>query len=231
MRLLEAIREARRAFILLKGGQDWGLGVEEAYSIQETLFPGPLIGFKLGLVSVEKQRQMGIYEPIFGRVYPRMLLKEVASSHFLQPRVEPEVALVLKEDILSGSSPGMAYRAIGYFFLGLDILDSVWEDYRFTLVEVVADNASGGGFILGLKPYGHLPRGSLRLYLNGERIAEGSVEALGDPGERLSWLAEKVGGLKAGQVVFLGSPAQAVPLSEGVLELWSEGEVLLTRVT
>ncbi len=61
-------------------------------------------------------------------------------------------------------------------------------------------------------------------------VAEGPVEALGDPGERLLWLAERVGGLRAGQVVFLGSPAQAVPLARGVLEVWGEGDVLLARV-
>lgn len=94
----------------------------------------------------------------------------------------------------------------------------------------MADNASGGGFLLLPRRFSWLPQGSLRLYLNGERVAEGPVEALGDPGERLAWLAGRVGGLRAGQVVFLGSPAPAVPLMGGVLELWGEGGVLLARV-
>lgn len=230
MTLLDAIRQARRESRPLEGGREWGVTLEEAYRIQETLFPGPLKGFKLGLVSEAKQRQMGAFEPIFGRVHPGMFLEEVILSRFLQPRVEPEVAVVLKEDLPSGGSPGKAYRAIGRFFLAVDVLDSVWAGYRFTLPEVVADNASGGGFILGLKAYGRLPRGDLRLYLNGEKVTEGPVEALGDPGERLSWLAERVGGLKAGQVVFLGSPAPAVPLEKGVLELFGEGSVLLTWI-
>jgi len=207
------------------------VGLEEAYRIQEALFPGPLKGYKLGLVSPAKQQQMGIAEPILGRVHPEMLLESVHLARFLQPRAEPEVAVVLKADLSPGAGVGQAHAAMGGFFLAVDILDSVWEGYRFTLAEVVADNTSGGGFLLGLRRLAHLPRGSLRLYLNGEKVAEGPLEALGDPGARLAWLAERVGGLRAGQVVFLGSPAPAVPLRPGVLELWGEGVLLLARVT
>lgn len=230
MSLQEVVRKAREERRTVSGLRDWGVELEAAYRTQTALFPGPLKGFKLGLVSEAKQRQMGIAEPIFGRVHPGMLQERISLSRFLQPRAEPEVALVLKDPLPPGASPGQAHRAIGGFFLAVDILDSVWEGYRFTLPEVVADNTSGGAFLLGLRRYGRLPRGVLRFYLNGEKVAEGSVEALGDPGGRLSWLAERVGGLKAGQVVFLGSPAAAVPLTRGVLELWGEGGVLLARV-
>ena len=230
MTILEAVEKARAERRTLSGGRDWGVGLEEAYRIQEALFPGPLKGYKLGLVSEAKQRQMGIAEPIFGRLHPGMLLERVVLEAFVQPRLEPEVAVVLKEDLPPGASVGEAYRAVGGYFLAVDVLDSVWEGYRFTLPEVVADNTSGGGFLLGRRRFSRLPQGSLRAYLNGEKVAEGPVEALGDPGRRLLWLAERVGGLRAGQVVFLGSPAQAVPLARGVLEVWGGGDVLLARV-
>lgn len=135
------------------------MGLEEAYRIQEALFPGPLKGFKLGLVSEAKQRQMGIAEPIFGRVHPGMLVERVDLARFLQPRVEPEVALILRKDLPPGASLDRAHQAIGGFFLAMDILDSVWEGYRFSLPEVVVDNTSGGAFLLGLRRYGCLPRG------------------------------------------------------------------------
>lgn len=206
------------------------MGLEEAYRIQEALFPGPLKGYKLGLVSEAKQRQMGIAEPIFGRVHPGMLLERVVLEAFVQPRLQARGG--------RGPEGGPAPRGLrggglsggGGYFLAVDVLDSVWEGYRFTLPEVVADNTSGGGFLLGRRRFSRLPQGSLRAYLNGEKVAEGPVEALGDPGRRLLWLAERVGGLRAGQVVFLGSPAQAVPLARGVLEVWGGGDVLLARV-
>ncbi len=230
MTLLEAVRGARKERRTLQGQRDWGVTLEEAYRIQEALLPGPPKGYKLGLVSEAKQRQMGIAEPIFGRVHPGMLLERVVLEAFLQPRLEPEVALFLQEDLPPGASVGKAHRAVGGYFLAVDVLDSVWEGYRFTLPEVVADNTSGGGFLLGRKRFSRFPQGNLRLYLNGAKVTEGPVEALGDPGERLLWLAERVGGLRAGQVVFLGSPAAAVPPVRGVLEVWGEGDVLLTRV-
>ncbi|MDR5689427.1 MAG: 4-oxalocrotonate decarboxylase, partial [Armatimonadota bacterium] len=54
-------------------------------------------------------------------------------------------------------------------------------------------------------------------------------EALGDLGTRVAWLADRVGGLRAGQVVFLGSPAPAVPAEPGTVEVWSGAGVLLLR--
>jgi hypothetical protein len=44
----------------------------------------------------------------------------------------------------------------------------------------------------------------------------------------LSWLSEKVGGLRAGQVIFLGSPAAALPARSGTLELHGPQESVLT---
>ena len=59
--------------------------------------------------------------------------------------------------------------------------------------------------------------------LDGEVVAQGPIEALGDPGERLRWLAELVGGLHAGDVVFLGSPAAAVDAVPGRIEVHGPG--------
>jgi len=115
--------------------------------------------------------------------------------------------------------------------LGVDFLDSIWEGYRFNIAEVVADNASGGGFLLGKQRLSEPLTGALRLYLNGELLTEGMVEDMGDMGERLSWLSENVGGLQARYVIFLGSPAAAFPARPGSLELYGpQGSVLSARV-
>jgi 2-keto-4-pentenoate hydratase len=99
------------------------------------------------------------------------------------------------------------------------MLDSAWQNYRFTAEEVVADNSSGGGFVLGKRLHSDKPEGKLGLYLNSRLATEGSIESLGEPTERLRWLASEVGRLEAGQVVFLGLPAAAVPAEPGVLEI------------
>src|SRR5205085_5448401 len=167
-------------------------------------------GYKFGLISPAKQAQMGISAPIYGRVYSDMLLESpVHLSQFIQPRVEPELAVVLRDDIPAQASSETTRSAVAGVFLGVDFLDSIWEGYRFSIAEVVADNASGGGFLLGKQRLSEPLTGRLSLHLNGELLTEGPVEALLDIGERLSWLAKKVGGLKAGYVIFLCSPAAA----------------------
>jgi 2-keto-4-pentenoate hydratase len=198
-----------------------GVTLESAYRIQAALGEKRnLKGYKFGLISPAKQAQMKTSSPIYGRVYADMLLESpVHLRRFIQPRIEPELAVVLGEHLPAHTTPELAWLAIGSIVLGIDFLDSVWEGYRFSIAEVVADNASGGGFLLGKEPL-HAPvQGTLRLHLNGELLTEGPVEALGDIGERLSWLSEQVVGLQEGDVIFLGSPAAAVPARPGMLEL------------
>ncbi len=206
-----------------------GVELEGAYRIQAALGEKrELRGYKFGLISPAKQAQMKISSPIYGRVYAEMLLKSpVHLSQFIQPRMEPELAVVLRNDLSAQALPEAARLAVAGVFLGVDFLDSIWEGYRFNIAEVVADNASGSGFLLGERRLSEPFTGALRLYLNGELLTEGPLESLGDIGERLSWLSEKVGGLRAEYVIFLGSPAAALPAKPGRLELRGpQGSVL-----
>jgi 2-keto-4-pentenoate hydratase len=218
--LLERVRKARveRRAVQKDGAE---VEVEDAYEVQAALGEErELKGYKLGLISPAKQSQMGLDSPIYGRVYPEMLLESpVSLGEFIQPRFEPELAAVLRDDVPPGTSSGAASLAVGGVFLAIDFLDSIWEGYDFSIADVIADNASGGGFLLGERLLDVPLEGELRLYLDGELVAQGSLEVLGDPGERLAWLASEVGGLKAGQVVFLGSPAAALEARPGTLEL------------
>ncbi len=231
--LLTRVREARTSRKTTTSQTEAvGVDLEGAYRIQSALGEHrELKGYKFGLISPAKQAQMGISAPIYGRVYAEMLLESpVHLSRFIQPRIEPELAIVVRDDLPAQAPPGAARLAVGGVFLGVDFLDSIWEGYRFSIAEVVADNASGGGFLLGKQQLREPLTGALRLYLNGELLTEGPVEALGDIGERLSWLSEKVGGLKAGYVIFLGSPAAALPAQPGMLELHGPQDSVLTAM-
>jgi 2-keto-4-pentenoate hydratase len=224
--LLELLREARARGQLLPS-QNTVLPLEAAYQVQKALGQGrEVVGYKLGFVSEAKQRQMGIWEPIYGRVYADAIrVPPVSLAAFRQPKVEPELVAVLEKDLPAGSSPARAGSAIGGFALGLEVLDSVWEGYRFTLTEVVADNASAAAFVLSDDLLTGPPE-ELSLYLEGKCVSRGPVAGLGDPASRLAWLAERVGGLRAGQMVFLGSPAEAVPARPGAVQV-GEGEEAL----
>lgn len=220
--LLTRVRQARTSRkTTISQAESVGVDLDGAYRIQATLGEKrELKGYKFGLISPAKQVQMGINAPIYGCIYSEMLLESpIRLSRFIQPRIEPELAVVLRDDLPAQASPESARLAVGSTVLGVDFLDSIWEGYRFSIAEVVADNASGGGFLLGKQPLSWPMAGQLSLSLNGELPTEGPVEALGDIGERLSWLSEQVGGLKAGYVIFLGSPAAALPARPGRLEL------------
>lgn len=224
--LFEAVAAARASRTpMASRGQAWGLSLAQAYRVQAAAGEGRMLkGYKLGLTSPAKQVQMGMNAPAYGRVYADMLLEDEAPlSRFVQPRLEPEVAVILREPVPAGAGPMAAWRAVSGVFLAVDILDSVWAGYRFTAQEVVADNTSGGAFFLDPRISADHLTGTLRLYLNGELRAEGPVEDLGDPGDRLAWLASQADGLYPGQVIFLGSPAASVPAEPGVIEVMGQG--------
>ena len=232
-RLLTRVQNARTSRkTVASQGEAVEVNLEGAYRIQ-TVLAGHREprGYKFGLISPAKQAQMGISAPIHGRIYSEMLLESpVRLNQFIQPRIEPELAVILLNDLPAHASPEAARSAVGGTFLGVDFLDSIWEGYRFSLAEVVADNSSGGGFLLGMQPLYEPLTGQLSLYVNGELLTEGPVEALGDVGERLSWLSKQLGGLKAGFVIFLGSPAAAAPARPGKLELLGPQESVLSAL-
>jgi 2-keto-4-pentenoate hydratase len=220
--LLTHIRDAReRRETTPPRAEDLGVDVEGAYRVQAALGEGwEAIGYKLGLVGPAKQAQMGVNSPVYGQVYRDMILASpVRLGTFLQPRLEPELAVVLGEDLPPETSPGAAHLAIGGIYLAIDFLSSVWEDYEFGAADVVADNVSGGGFLLGERLLSEPLEGNLRLYHNGRLLAEGPVGDVGNTEERLLWLSKTVGGLQAGQTIFLGSPAVAQEATPGTVEL------------
>ncbi len=109
----------------------------------------------------------------------------------------------------------------------LDVLDTIWDGYRCTPPEAVADNLNGGGFLVDDRLLPLTVSGRLSLSIDGEELTGGPVEDLGDPLERVAWLAGLTGGLEAGQFVFLGSPAANVPGRPGTLEVRGPDDALL----
>ena len=222
--VIAKIRAARKGRYTVRRDSP-NVDIKGGYRVQAVLGVGrELRGYRLGLLSRAEQNQMGNETLIYGRIYEDMLLDNpVGLGRFVQPRVQPEVAAVLGDDVLSDASPSAACLGVSGFFLGAGFLDSVWSGYRFEPGEVVADNASGGGFLLGQRLPDGVPWKDLRMLLNGRMLSRGLLQDLGKPGKSLAWLSQEVGGLKAGQVVFLGSPVGAAEARPGVLQLHGPG--------
>ncbi|WP_224779431.1 2-keto-4-pentenoate hydratase [Leucobacter sp. Psy1] len=185
-------------------------------------------GHKVGLTSVAIQRQLNVDSPDYGHLLEDMFIPDstpIPVDRFIAPRVEPEIGFVLKKTL---SGPGVtaseAIGAVDYAVAALEIIDSRIEDWRITLADTIADNASSGGIILGSRP---LPLDQIDvkntgvvLYRNGEIVQTGAGGAvLGSPINALVWLANTIGALgvtlEAGSVVLPGALTAAVPGEPG----------------
>lgn len=209
------------------------LTVEDAYTIQEAsvdrrLERGErLIGMKMGLTSRAKMEQVGVHEPIFGRLTDGMIVSDGGRFSLkgrCHPRVEPEVAFLMGSDITGPVTDAEAIAAVEGVCAALEIIDSRYKDFKFTLPDVVADNTSASGFVLGnvVRPIGDVNLGNLGMIMeiNGAAAQIGNSSAIYDHPlrslvELLRMLARSGQGLKRGQIVLAGGATAAVHLNPG----------------
>jgi 2-keto-4-pentenoate hydratase len=188
---------------------------------------GPLAGWKLGVTSRAKQQQVGVDSPIYGYLAASDALdlgEPLVVSEHIQPRGEPEIVFVLGRD-LAGAHVTAAdvLAATSGVAVGIEVLDSRYQDYRFTIPDVVADNASAGRYVVGtpVPPAGiDLRLVGVVLEHKGEVAATASGAAsLGHPAAAVAWLVRALAasgeGLRAGEIVLSGGLTAAVPLTVG----------------
>lgn len=208
--------------------------VETAYAAQKAFVQSKLdagetfVGWKLGLTSRNKQQAMGLDAPLYGRVTSGMLStygEPVRLDRFIHPRVECEIAFLLARDIEGPATITSVLAATEVVFGAVDVLDSRYESFRFTLSDVVADNASAGAFYLG--PIARRPDELEDLRLLGAVVrVDGEVAmtaagaaVMGHPAASVAWLANQLAvegeTLRAGQIVFSGGVTAPVPVVAG----------------
>jgi 2-keto-4-pentenoate hydratase len=211
-----------------------GLSVSDAYAIQlaqvSTWTAGGAVikGHKVGLTSAAMQRQLGVDQPDFGHLTDAMLLPEGITAdfgRFLQPKAEPEIAFVLRRPLRGpGVTVAEALAAVDFVLPALEIIDSRIADWKITLADTIADNASSGAVVLGSRPVRldalDLALTGCLLHRNGRLEGAGAGGAvLGSPVNALVWLANTIGGLgvslEAGHVVLPGSVCAAIPFGPG----------------
>lgn len=207
------------------------LDLETAYAIQdETLRRRldrgeTLLGVKLGLTSRAKQQRMGIDSPLIAWLTDAMVLPSgapVPQDRLIHPRAEPEIAFLMERSL---SGPGVtaatALAAVRFAYAAVEIIDSRYKDFRFTLPDVVADNASSAAYMIG--PVGLPPERldlSLEacvLSLNGAVVDSATGASVqGHPAEALALAANDLGGrglqIKEGWIVLTGGMTDAVPV-------------------
>ena len=205
--------------------------VATAYPAQQAFVRSKLdagetfLGYKLGLTSRNKQQAMGLDAPLYGRVTSGMISTHgdpVRLDRFAHPRVESEIAFLLARDIEAPATVTSVLAATDVVLGAVDVLDSRYESFRFTLSDVVADNASAGAFYLG--PVARRPDELVDLRLLGCVVrVDGEVAmtaagaaVMGHPAASVAWLANQLAAegerLRAGQLVFSGGVTAPVPV-------------------
>ncbi|MFY9933209.1 MAG: fumarylacetoacetate hydrolase family protein [Streptosporangiaceae bacterium] len=167
-------------------------------------------------------------EPLYGWVTSGMIAsygEPVPAGSLIHPRAEPEIGFLLGRDLSGPTTVTSVLAATEAVFVAVDILDSRYLDFRLTLADVIADNASAGRVVLGpqVRPPGELA--DLRLIgcvlrKGGEVVATAAgAAAAGHPAAAVAWLANCLAGqgksLRAGQLVLSGGLTAPVLLDEG----------------
>lgn len=187
-----------------------------------------LIGAKLGLTSEAKQRQMKVADPIFGRLTDAMIEAPGMAldlGRFIHPRVEPEIAFLTGEELEAPVTAVDVLAATRSVFGALEVIDSRYEAFDFTLPDVIADNASSASMVIGPVASAPAEAGDLRLLgcvlrRNGEVVQTAAGAAVMEhPASAVAWLVNRLGErgqyLPAGSTVLSGALTDAIPIVAG----------------
>lgn len=169
-----------------------GLTVGDAYAIQRLnlarhLHRGAVqCGHKIGLTSAPMQQLLGVDEPDFGYVLDDMVLADgaaVPTGTLCAPRVEPEVAFRIGVPLRGpGVSAADVMAAAEAVAPALEIVDSRIADWRITLADTIADNASSGAVVLGewvpIAEAPRLPDTTATLMVNDSTVDTGEGAAV-----------------------------------------------------
>ncbi|WP_138419587.1 2-keto-4-pentenoate hydratase [Aquibacillus sediminis] len=211
------------------------LDVELAYHIQDRLIEmkcnkenAKISGRKLGLTSKSKQEMMGVHEPSYGVLLDNMQLFEgdpISTKPFIHAKVEPEIAFVFDKEV-SGDHITVAdiLDATAYITPAMEIIDSRYRNFDFTLPDVVADNSSSSRYLISERFY-QVNDVDLRLMgmvfkKNGEIVATSAGAAvMGHPARAIAWMANKLKErnqrIQPGEVVLSGALAKAFAIEPG----------------
>ncbi len=208
------------------------LTIDHAYAIQSALIARrehrgeKVIGLKLGFTSEAKMAQMGVSEVIVGHLTDAMRFADgdcLELTSFIHPRVEPEVAYRLGQDVDPDDAMVNIEACVDAVAPAMEIIDSRYRDFRFTYTDVVADNTSAAAFVIGTwQPLRSMDNRAVRMKVAGVESVGSTTAILGNPIRALHALSEicrrRAIPLRAGQVILAGAATAALRLESGIVE-------------
>jgi 2-oxo-3-hexenedioate decarboxylase len=202
----------------------------DAYAIQQQLIQkrveegSPIIGVKMGFTSEAKMKQMGVSDMIIGLLTQDMWINangQTERSQFIHPRVEPEICFILSKDITEVLDENQVKEYVEAICPAIELIDSRYQNFKFSLEDVVADNCSSAGFCIGEKLDANTPLLNLpiQLKINDQTVETGnSNDILDNPWKSLAAatrLAQQFHiPLKKGFYVLAGAATSAAFINE-----------------
>lgn len=213
-----------------------GLSYEDAYAIQKVMIQDMLAGGmtlsgkKVGLTSNAMRRAAKIYEPDYGYIFRETCYTngaELALGQFIAPRIECELAFLLKKD-LDGEhiSKDQVLDSTEYIVACMEVCDFriFREKFQRVVQDSIADNAAFAAYVLGdnpLKPYDtDLSLVPYIFEVNHTQVESSCGAAVyNDPALSVAWLAERFAQLgnplKKGELILSGSAVESVAVKSG----------------
>jgi 2-keto-4-pentenoate hydratase len=210
------------------------LSYDDVYSVQlrsihkKVQSGAVVVGKKIGLTSKGMQAQFNIDEPDYGIIVDKAVIREgktIPTNKLILPRIEAEIAFLLRDHL---KGPGITLadvlKATEGVMPAFEVIDSRFRDWKITVKDSIADNASNAAVILGGKitPISDIDLRLTGMILekNGEIIATATgAEVMGNPAQSVAWLANKLSeydiALQSGEFIMSGSLTRAAYVEPG----------------
>ncbi|MEN3039094.1 MAG: fumarylacetoacetate hydrolase family protein [Candidatus Kryptonium sp.] len=207
--------------------------IDDAYLIQKELVKiklslgNKIIGYKLAFTTRAKQKSMGISSVGFGYLFDYMKIDdggEVNLNELIHPKAEAEIAFIIGNDLYGDVSPYEVIEATKFVAPAVEFVDSRYKDFKFELIDVIADNFSASRFVIGSdvrRPNEvDLRLSGVIFERNGIPEKTGALGAvLGNPAIAVSqlvkFLSKRGEKVRAGSIILTGSITEAIDVKNG----------------
>jgi len=208
------------------------LTIEDAYAIQAATLrrrSSSAVGFKLGYTSAAMRAQMNIAQPNYGVLTKDHLLDHqegaldgyIPFGELIHPLVEPEIAILINQEISgAGHTRHTIESHVEAVMPALEVVDTRYKEYKFSLTDNISDNSSGARVVLGapkkLAQVDDLCLSGVLLWSEGRTLDTGvGANSMGDPLASIAWLANFLAqqelSIPAGSIIMTGGLTKAHP--------------------
>ena len=246
---LQQARQARRSDVTPPSARGDAFDLDAAYAVERELSRRrradghTVVGRKVGYANKAVWRALKLDTLVWADMYDDTVrdasadLATLSLAPFVAPKIEPEIVLRLRHALAPGQTdPAVILDAVEWIALGFEIIDCVYEDWKFQPADFVASYGLHAALIVGSRLEVDAPRAvalidalpafTLRLLRNGEVVEQGSGRnSLRSPAlcvaELATALSRRAGAtpLAAGELVSSGTLTESRLIAPG--ETWS----------